>query len=177
MATPEISPENSKKKVSFAQVLVPVAAILAAVIVTLFFMKRSHEHEASPGVVEGKKIADLDLYTLSGDSKKLSSLPGKVILINFWATWCGPCIREMPSLDRLYKEYKTRGLEVVAVSVDDDAQKRVPKFFEKIGVSFASYVDQGGKLSDQMGVEGLPFTLIIDAERKVLLSRLGDDDW
>ncbi len=178
MATPELSPENSKKKPSLAQVLIPVAAIVATAGTAAYFLKtHGGDSEVSETVVAGKRISDLNFHTLKGDAKKLSEIKGKVILINFWATWCGPCIREMPSLDRLYREYKTRGLEVVAVSVDDEPENRVPKFFEKLGVSFESYVDRGGKLSEQIGVEGLPYTLIVDSDRKVLFGHLGDDDW
>lgn len=184
MATPELSTENSKKKPGLAQVLVPVALIVVLVVSALWVLKSrtgkhadTHDDEAHFTMAEGKTLPDLELENLAGEKLHLSQIHAKVVLVNFWATWCGPCIQEMPSLDRLYREYKNQGLEVLAINMDENPANKVPQFMEKNALSFQSYIDPKGVLSDRLNIEGLPFTFVIDSERKILYSHLGDEDW
>lgn len=182
MATPELNPENTKKKPNAMQVLLPVTLILATAITALLFIKSrgAHDHSNDSGGQQlqiGSILEDIELHTLGGEVRKLSTLKAKVVLINFWATWCGPCIQEMPSLDSLYRQYKSQGLEVVTISVDDQPEVRVPKFYEKLNLTFDKYIDKNGSLSEKLKIEGLPFTLIVDSNRKILFSQLGDENW
>jgi thiol-disulfide isomerase/thioredoxin len=100
------------------------------------------------------------------------------VLLNFWATWCAPCIREMPSLDRLQAKLKGEGLVVVAVSEDFAGLDLVEPFFERMKLeNLAIFLDSDGALSKAFGIAGLPTTLLIDREGRVVGGLEGPAEW
>ncbi len=100
------------------------------------------------------------------------------MLLNFWATWCAPCIREMPALDRVQAALAGEGLEVVAVSQDFAGRKVVEPFFLRLGLAHLRiYYDTGGALSRALGVAGLPTTLLIDRQGRIVGGLEGPADW
>ncbi len=108
----------------------------------------------------------------------LEAFRGRVVLLNFWATWCPPCIREMPSLDRVQAALAGEGLEVVAVSQDFAGRKVVEPFFVRFGLAnLKIYYDTGGALSRALGVAGLPTTLLIDREGRIVGGLEGPAEW
>jgi thiol-disulfide isomerase/thioredoxin len=119
--------------------------------------------------------------TLAGDTLALEALRGRVVLLNVWATWCAPCRTEMPALERLYRRFRARGLEVVAVSVDaaplGSAADVVRPMVEELGVSFPILLDPDGVVSRRFGVTGLPTTLLIGRDGRVLDRLLGPAPW
>ncbi len=184
MTEPLLNPEPVRKKPSFSSVLTPVAIILAIVLVGLSALKRFEKSgaavEAEQGHLDltvGQILPDLEFEALDQSKVLLSSIKSEIVLINFWASWCTPCLAEIPSINALRKKYHAQGFEVIGINVDENPAEVLPKFQKKLGMEFTSYLDSDGKLADQFGVHGIPFTVILDKNRKVLQVETGDRDW
>ncbi len=104
--------------------------------------------------------ADFTLYDLRGNTWRLKDLRGKVVLVNFWATWCPPCRKEMPDLQKLYNQFKDRGLVVLAIS-DEDANKVVP-FIKEQKIAYPILLDPGRKVNQLFQIEGIPKSFVYD---------------
>jgi peroxiredoxin len=113
-----------------------------------------------------RQQADFTLADLQGKSWTLKDLRGKVVLLNFWATWCPPCRKEMPDLDVLYQKFQDQGLVVLAIS-DEDASKVKP-FIAERKISYPILLDPGHKVSNAFVVEGIPRSLIYDRAGKLV---------
>jgi peroxiredoxin len=109
----------------------------------------------------GGKAPELTLKDLSGKTISLSSLAGKVVILDFWATWCAPCREEMPELQKFYKKYNAQGLEVVGISVDK-APDGIKSFIDKLKVTFPVAHDDGHKVADKYSPPRMPSSYIID---------------
>lgn len=114
----------------------------------------------------GQEAADFTLNDLDGKAVSLKSLRGKVVLIDFWATWCGPCRVEMPRLETLHKEMKSKGLVVLGVNQREEAT-RARAYIERSGYTFPILLDKDGKASDAYQVSAIPTLLIIDKAGKI----------
>jgi thiol-disulfide isomerase/thioredoxin len=114
----------------------------------------------------------------SGATVTLAAFRGRVVLLNFWATWCAPCIREMPALDRLQADLGDQGLAVLAVSQDRGGAKVVGPFLDKLKLdNLAIYLDPAGKLGRDTGLRGLPTTLLIDRRGQLVGGLQGPAEW
>jgi thiol-disulfide isomerase/thioredoxin len=114
----------------------------------------------------------------SGRELSMSAFKGRVVLLNFWATWCAPCVREMPTLDRLQAKLGDEGFAVVAVSEDTGGLAVVAPFFKQLGLGrLAIYLDPDGTLSESFGLKGLPTTFLIDAEGRIVGGLEGPAEW
>jgi peroxiredoxin len=114
---------------------------------------------------EERQKADFTLHDIKGNSWTLSSLRGKVVLVNFWATWCPPCRKEMPDIETLYQRFEKKGLIVLAIS-DEDAAKVTP-FIAEHKYSYPILLDPSRKINQMMIVEGIPKTFIYDRNGKL----------
>ena len=123
-------------------------------------MKKLEENDAAI------EHADFTLTDLDGKSWTLQSLHGKVVLVNFWATWCPPCRKEMPDLDSLYSRFHDKGFVVLAIS-DEDAAKVAP-FVKQQNVRYPVLLDTGRRVSQLFGVEGIPKSFIFDRSGKLV---------
>jgi thiol-disulfide isomerase/thioredoxin len=184
MTAPLLPPKQSPQKTSVFSVLTPVAVILTVVLVALSFLKRFEKSGAADKTAHthldlsvGTILPDLEFQSIDQTQIKLSSLGSRVVLINFWASWCTPCLAEIPSINALRKKYHDQGFEVVGINVDENPTEVLPKFQKKLGMEFTSYVDPEGTLSDLFDVQGIPFTVVLDKNRKVLQVETGDRDW
>lgn len=120
---------------------------------------------------------DFALNDITGKKVNLSEFRGKVVLLNFWATWCGPCKAEMPSLNNLYNEYKDKGFVVLAVSVDT-SEKPVKSFAREHKLAFPVLLDKDKAVSfDEYAVLGLPTTFLIDKTGIVIEKIIGEREW
>jgi len=120
---------------------------------------------------------DFTLPTLSGESIRLSDLRGKVVLLNFWATWCIPCRTEMPTIEELYQHYKDRGLEVLAVNLDVLSIGGVEAFMKEVTVTFRVVMDPSWSTARAYRVVGLPTSYLIDRAGNVVVREVGERDW
>ncbi len=115
---------------------------------------------------------------LDGAPVRLADFRGRVLLLNFWATWCAPCIREMPSLDRLQAALEDRDLAVLAVSIDRGGAKVIRPFAKRLGLEHLGlYLDARGALFKAFGVTGLPTTFLIDRRGQVVGAYPGAAEW
>ena len=115
---------------------------------------------ASSGL-EGQLAPDFALKSSTGENLRLSEYRGNVVMINFWATWCGPCRQEMPLLDELYVRYKRVGFSLLGVNIDDDS-RRAMQMIEELGVSFPVLFDARKEVSRLYEVEAMPVTVLVD---------------
>jgi len=109
---------------------------------------------------------DFTLKSNSGKNIKLSELRGQVVMINFWASWCGPCRQEMPLLDQLYQRYQPMGFTLLGVNVEEDSGA-ADKILKEIPVSFPVLYDNKSKVSESYQVQAMPSTFLIDRDGKL----------
>lgn len=149
-----------------------------------FFHKKK---ESSGGEDYFKKLAiekperkllapHFELEDLSGKRIALKGLKGKVVFLNFWATWCIPCRQEMPTMEKLHKTFKERGLEVVAVNIKED-KKDVRKFVEELGLTFTILLDKSGNISEEYGAWSIPLTYVINRKGEFIGKAAGSREW
>jgi peroxiredoxin len=112
-----------------------------------------------------------------GKSVKLLDLTGKVVLLNFWATWCPPCREEMPAMERLYHRYKDQGLMVLALSVDAEGAPVVLPFLKEHKLSFPVGLDPKMAVADRYGVRALPSTFLVDRKGNLVALAIGPRQW
>lgn len=123
-------------------------------------------------------VAEISFTDGASQPKTLASFSGKVVLLNIWATWCAPCRKEMPTLDRLQEKLGGRDFEVVALSMDRAGLDIVKKFYAETGVThLALNIDSSAKTMFTLGAVGLPMTLLIDREGKEIGRLIGPAEW
>jgi peroxiredoxin len=125
---------------------------------------------------EGTRSIDFTLSDLSGKKVSLSSYKGKLVFLNFWATWCPPCRSEMPSMERLYQKLKGKGLVILAVDLQEDA-KSVQKFVDEHKLTFPVLLDSDGKVGGSYGARSIPTTYIIGRDGNALGGTIGAKEW
>ncbi len=114
----------------------------------------------------------------AGNSVNLASFPGQVVLANFWATWCVPCLAEMPALNRLQQRLGSDRFRVITISLDRKGFEVIDPFFTANGIdALEAYLDRSNKLSLEVGATGLPTTVLISADGRWLARYIGDADW
>jgi peroxiredoxin len=123
------------------------------------------------------RAPDFDMKTLEGGSISLSDYNGKYVLLNFWATWCGPCKIEMPSMEALYTKFKSKNFEILAVSNDIFGAKVVKPFVDAHNMTFPVSLDQDLKVSSRYGVMSLPTTFLIDPKGTIIGVINGAQEW
>lgn len=111
--------------------------------------------------LEGKPAPDFALKSATGENLRLSEYRGDVVMVNFWATWCGPCRQEMPILDELFARYQRAGFRLFGINIDDD-QQRAMQMVEELGVDFPVLFDSRKEVSRLYAVEAMPVTLLLD---------------
>ena len=120
---------------------------------------------ASSGLT-GQTAPDFALKSSNGENLRLSEFRGDVVMVNFWATWCGPCRQEMPLLDELYSRYQRVGFSLLGVNIDDNSSKAMDMVSE-LGVSFPVLFDSRKEVSKLYEVAAMPVTVLIDREGTV----------
>jgi thiol-disulfide isomerase/thioredoxin len=127
-------------------------------------------------VPEGEAIPDRPLYGLFHDYRKLSDFKGKPLVINVWASWCGPCRAEMGSLDRIAKKHNGRQFHIIGISTDDYPGKATD-YLMRTRVSFDNYIDKDLLWETMLGAERIPLTVLVDANGRVLKRVYGAKAW
>ncbi|HEY8173906.1 MAG TPA: TlpA disulfide reductase family protein [Dehalococcoidia bacterium] len=122
--------------------------------------------------IVGQAAPDFELRDLNGDEVQLSDLRGKVVWVNFWASWCKPCRQELPDIQKLYDEKRDEGLVVLAVNWQDN-QETARDYAERLGLSLPVLLDGGGSVYDQYKLQGLPDSFFIDRDGNVATLQFG----
>ncbi|HJV87710.1 MAG TPA: TlpA disulfide reductase family protein [Noviherbaspirillum sp.] len=131
----------------------------------------------TPGEVEiGSALREAQMQGLSGPAKKLSSYRGKPLIINVWASWCGPCRAEMGSLDRLARRYGGKKFNVIGISTDD-YRDRALAFLNQAKTGFSHYIDSELFMENMLGADMIPLTVLVDAQGRVLAKFYGAKQW
>ena len=126
---------------------------------------------------EGYMAPRFSLRNLKGNMEGLDDHLGKVIVVNFWATWCVPCIKEMPSFESLYRRYRSQGLTLLAVSLDKGDSTKVQEFADKHKLSFPILLDTKGVAEKLYPSFSIPFTYVIDKQGRVVARVDGAKNW
>jgi len=160
-------------------------AVLAAAAFGIYVA--TGERDATSGAARRKGVGwakspeavpDIRFVDGKGAPRMLSEFRGKVVLLNVWATWCAPCRKEMPALDRLQQQLGGPGFEVVALSIDIGGATAVRRFYEEIGIrSLAVYVDSSMEASGKLRALGIPTTLLLDREGRERWRKTGPAEW
>src|SRR5659263_580433 len=131
----------------------------------------------TPGEVEvGGTLREATMQGLSGPSRKLSEFRGKPLIINVWASWCGPCQQEMGSLERLARSKGGKQFIVIGISTDDYPEA-AQAFLKRYPTSFSHYIDHQLLLENMLGADHLPLTLLVDAQGRVMAKYVGAKEW
>jgi peroxiredoxin len=134
-------------------------------------------HQELPKPEQGKTAPDFTLTTLDGRQVSMGGLRGKVVFLNIWATWCPPCVEEMPSMEKLYQQLKGEDFEILAVSIDKNGAKAVAPFMKKYNLSFTALIDSKESLKYKYQTTGVPESYIIDKNGTIVEKVIGPRNW
>jgi len=181
MTTEPLTPGTGGKRPAW-KVLLPIALLVLAVVVGLAALKvmipeRPHTAQSKFTLKEGAIAPDFTLTRFQGADVKFSELEGKVFLLNFWATWCEACMVEMPSISKLRETYRDRGFEVLGVNLDENPDLAVSVVRERFGLQFPIFLDAESRLSDLFDVHGIPLTIVLNRQGRILMVETGERDW
>ena len=154
----------------------PLALVVVAVIATSMLFFAAHAARRSGSTVTTMKASpapDFTLESLDGKSVRLSDLRGKAVLLNFWATWCGPCKIETPWLVELQNQYGSQGLQVIGVAMDDSGKEDIAKFARDLGVNYPVLLGKEAVGDAYGGVPALPESFFIGRDGKIVDKIIG----
>lgn len=155
-----------------------ICALVAATAVLTVGYAGSVAPIAQRGVVKpGEPAPNFQLRDMNGRNVSLSDLRGKVVLLNFWATWCGPCRVEMPAMERLYREYDRKDFEILAVSTDAQGTAVTRPFQQENKLTFPILHDSDFRVGLSYGARTLPMTFMVDRQGIVRQHIFGARDW
>ncbi len=147
----------------------PLLILIAALLLTASFTGFGGSAQA---IDKGQTAPEIALKTLAGETVKLSALKGKVVLVDFWASWCAPCRESMPVLEKLSKSYKDKGFVVLGVNIDNDAEA-ARKFLKDLPVSFQVVCDAQKQAAKAYAPPTMPSSYLIDRQGKIHVVHAG----
>jgi len=119
------------------------------------------------------RAPNFSLMTSSGQTVELKKLQGKAVVVNFWATWCGPCRAEIPGMAEIYGKYKDKGVEIVGVSLDDRGWSVVNPFVQKLGIPYPVVLGNDQVVQAYGGIDAIPTTFFVDKKGTVVKKHVG----
>jgi peroxiredoxin len=156
--------------------LVGASLFLLGASLVIFWLRGGTASEARPEA--GYSAPDFALPDLAGKTIRLSDFRGKrAVFLNFWATWCPPCRLEMPTMERAYQEYRGRGLEILAVTIDAGPTSVVKGFMEEMKLGFPALLDPRMEVLSLYRISGIPASFLIDRQGVIRHRELGYRDW
>ena len=166
------------RKISILPVLLAVGGLVAASVVEAQPPQSVKQLAVARGVVQvGDEAPNFILRYLAGNAMSLSQLRGKVVLLNFWATWCGPCRVEMPAMEQLYRTLPRGEFEILAVSTDAQGATVTRPFQKRMGFTFPILHDSEYRVGLAYGARTIPVTFMVDRQGVVRQKIFGARDW
>lgn len=153
--------------------LLVLLALLAITFLIIFSVVSS---QLSPRPEVGSSLPNFKAYTLNGESVNSHDLKGKVILLNFWASFCPPCVKEIPTLNRLAKKFEGKDFVIIGLNLDDDVEE-VKNFLKRIDIHFPVWLDREAKIQTLFSIVKIPETYLIDKNLKIVEYFPGEFDW
>ena len=178
------------KKLSFKTVLLSIILVaVAGIAFHLFYngyvaaagsqqkeLDRLLDHIGILKIPHVTRPVEIQLKDVHGNTVRLSDFRGKVVFLNFWATWCAACVVEMPSMEKLHRRLKDKDFVMIAINVQEsDAQ--VNAFYEKLKLSFTALLDANGEVATGFAVNALPTTFVLDKEGRIIGTAIGPREW
>jgi peroxiredoxin len=142
--------------------------IIFSLLLVLFLLAISDAQSIQP-----QKAPNFSLKTYDGKIVELAKLKGKVVVINFWATWCPPCRAEIPDFIKAYDAYKSKGLEIVGIALDEDGWPKVKPFVDKNKISYPIVLGTAEVAQQYGGIEAIPTTFIVDRKGNIVDHQVG----
>jgi peroxiredoxin len=166
------------RKVNLRSIMLIFLIIIGIGIIVLLQTKDSSFNLSGKSRFEkGAPAPNFTLPGLDGKMVSLTDYKGKVVLLNIWATWCPPCVEEMPSMEKLHIELKDEGFEILAVSIDESGAEAVLPFMKKHKLSFPALTDPKGAVKKLYRIIGVPESFIIDKDGIIVEEIIGPRDW
>jgi peroxiredoxin len=140
--------------------------------------KQEDVKKVQRSLVEGAKFPDFDEKDVTGKPISVANYKGKVVLIDFWATWCGPCVAELPNVLKAYEKHHGKGFEIIGISLDQD-QTKLTTFTKQKNMTWQQFFDGkgwGNKLAAKYGVNSIPATYLLDGDGKIIAKNLRGED-
>lgn len=156
--------------------------LLVLAVISLFCIAACNRKEVGPSAKqavpsENKAAPEVVVTALNGAPLKLSDLKGKVVMLNFWATWCPPCREEIPSLISLGTKMEGKPFQLVAVSIDEGGKSAIESFFHSSGFALPAYTDPENRAAKTYGITGVPETFIINKSGIIVKKVIGPLSW
>jgi peroxiredoxin len=168
----------TEKRISYQSITLAIVIAVALVVFIALRHKDAFIKYLNPeAVVVGLPAPDFSLPGLDGRMISLSDYRGKVVVVNIWATWCPPCVDEMPSLEKLYQEFKADSFTILAVSIDSAGAATVAPFLKKHGLTFPVLLDAQSSVRTSYRTTGVPETFIVNKKGILVEKVIGPRDW
>ena len=152
--------------------------IISCLFLSLTACTKADTQKTGTVAKEKSPAPDVSVVSLAtGSTLKLSELKGKVVLLNFWATWCPPCREEIPSMMKLNSFMAGKPFQMVAVSIDEGGKSAIESFFKETGFVLPTYMDESGASSKSYGITGVPESFIIDKQGVIVKKIIGGLAW
>ncbi|HTP04731.1 MAG TPA: TlpA disulfide reductase family protein [Nitrospirota bacterium] len=162
---------------SVAKKKVAVVILIAAIGLFLLFLFAKEGSRGTKIIHEGDRAPEFRLQALDGSTVSLADFRGKVVMVHFWATWCPPCVEEMPMLEQLYRSLGSTDFKILAVSVDEGGAGAVAEFMQRNGLSLPALLDPGKSVAGLYGTFKFPETYILDRRGVVKYKAIGPRNW
>ena len=163
--------------INFRQINMAIMVLLAVFFLTACNDSSQQPQQVQQGSLVGKVAPALTLTDMQGRQVSLEQFHGKVVILNFWATWCPPCREEMPSMEKLYQDYKEQGLVLLAVNIEENGKQAVSTFLQKRPYSFPILLDSDNVAQNTFGVFRFPESFIIDRNGVIVEKIVGGRNW
>jgi len=168
-------PRHQRKTMNYRGMILILLAVTALAV--LFLLKQNNPYLTYTPLAAGRPAPDFSLPGLDGKMVSLSDYKGHVVLVNIWATWCPPCVDEMPSMETLYQEFKDENFEILAVSIDALGANVVGPFMKKYNLNFTALLDPEATIKTLYQTTGVPESFIINEEGILVEKVIGPRNW
>jgi len=168
-------PRHQRKTMNYRGIILVSLAVIAVAV--LFLLKQNNPYLKYSPLKRHHTAPNFTFPGLDGKMLSLSDYRGHVVLVNIWATWCPPCVDEMPSMEKLYQELKDENFEILAVSIDAVGTKAVAPFMKKYNLTFPALMDPDGTIKTLYQITGVPESFIINQQGILVEKIVGPRNW